>query len=438
MKIKLLSLLICTLFLASMFPGVTTAKNLMSNDACVAHSTTMMSTNRELIKITEETPDCDIDDDVIVYASSTSLYLYDIQTGDTENVYVGGNIVFPKISEHRVVYYDFSYMGFKMYDMDTSEKTDLMVTNWGGGDADSFQFFGDYLVYENFDSDMYSTEIYLYNITTGENIQVTDSPGEDYAENPCIYGTSIAWQLWEGNLCDIVLYDIQSSEYTRVTNTSQFESETFPSLYEETVVYSYFYYDKINGTVLYGLNLFDIATGVETTVFSGEEPTANSPEIYGDRIVYSVPEGRLSLYDLPSHTESLIYESYYLVQPWNVHEDYIVFTILDEGVYLYKFNTSPPGIEIDTISGGLFKVSAVIKNTGTAAATDVQWSITLTGGLILLGKESTGTIPTIGAGATADIASQIILGFGKTVITVTADTAIQSQNASVLFVFIRL
>lgn len=190
--------------------------------------------------------------------------------------------------------------------------------------------------------------------------------------------------------------------------------------------------------MLYGLNLFDIATGVETTVFSGEEPTANSPEIYGDRIVYSVPEGRLSLYDLPSHTESLIYESYYLVQPWNVHEDYIVFTILDEGVYLYKFNTSPPGIEIDTISGGLFKVSAVIKNTGTAAATDVQWSITLTGGLILLGKESTGTIPTIEAGATADIASQVILGFGKTVITVTADTAIQSQNATVLFVFIRL
>lgn len=438
MKQKLLSLLICTLFLTSLFAGVTTAKNLMRNDTGVAYAPAAVSTNRELIKITQQISDCDIDDDMIVYASSTSLYIYDIQTGDTENVFVGGNIVFPKISERRVVYYDFSYMGFKLYDIETSEKTDLIVTNWQGGDADSFQFYGDYLVYENFDSDMYSTEIFLYTITTGETRQLTDSPGEDYTENPCIYGDRVAWQLWEGNLCDIVLYDISSSEYLRVTNTSQFASETFPSLYGETVAYSYFYYDKINGTMLYGLNLFDITTGVETTVFTAEEPTANSPEMFGDRIVYSVPDGRLSLYDLPSHTESMIYESFYLVQPWNIHEDYVVFTVLDEGVYLYKINTSPPAIEIDDITGGLFKVGAVIRNAGTAEATDIQWSIKLTGGLIVLGKESTGTIPTLAAGSSVDISSTFLLGFGKTVITITADTAVESQNATVLFVFIRL
>jgi len=97
-----------------------------------------------------------------------------------------------------------------------------------------------------------------------------------------------------------------------------------------------------------------------------------------------------------------------------------------------------PVVEIGDITGGLFKLNAVIKNTGGAAATNVEWSIKLTGGLIILGKESTGTIPTIAAGASADISSKLILGFGKTVLTVTADTATKSQNATVLLVFIKI
>jgi len=103
-----------------------------------------------------------------------------------------------------------------------------------------------------------------------------------------------------------------------------------------------------------------------------------------------------------------------------------------------SITSSAPAIEIQTITGGLLKVKAKIKNTGTSAATNVSWKIELTGGLILLGKESTGKIPTINAGATADITSKLILGFGKTVIKVTADTATKSVNATVLLVFIKI
>jgi hypothetical protein len=436
---KIISLLICTLFLASIFSGLTTAKNLVRVDTSVANSHVDLRGDPDLIKITDENPNCDIDNYFVVYPGSAYLYIYDIKTGETDNVYVGGDIVFPKISENRVVYYDFLYMGFKMYDINTSEKTDLIVTNWPGGGSDAFQFFGDYIVYENYDSDMYNTEIFLYNIITSENIQLTDSPGEDYPSNPCIYKNIVAWQLSEGSLNDIVMYNIDSKEYTRVTNTSQFESETFPSIYDNTIVYSYFYYDKVNGTILYGLNKYNISTEDETTIFTGGEPTANSPEIFSNIIVYSVPDGRLCLYNLTTNYEIPIYESSYLVQPWNLNENYILFTVLGEGVYLYKYNNPPvPVIEIGNITGGLLKVNVVIKNTGGAAATNVQWSIKLTGGLIILGKESTGTIPTIAAGATAEISSKLILGFGKTVMTVTADTATKSQNATVLLVFIKI
>jgi hypothetical protein len=435
MKIKIISLLICTLFLTCIFSGLTTAKNLVRIDTGIVNSN--VGLRGDLIKITDEYPVCDLDNDFVVYAGVSSLYIYNLKTGQTDTVFVGGNIVFPKISENRVVYYDFSYMGFKMYNINTSEKTDLIVTNWTGGDTDDFQFSGDYIVYENTDSGQYNTEIFLYNIVTGENIQVTDCPGEDFAENPCIYENIIAWQLIEDNLADIFMYNIDNENYTRVTNTSLFESETYPSIYENNIVYSYFYYDKLNGTIIYALKMYNITTEDETTIFSGEEPTGNTPEIFGNMIVYSVPDGRLCLYNLSTNYDMTIYESSDLVQPWNLNENFVVFTIFKDGVYLYKYN-NPPVIEIGNITGGLFKVNAVIKNTGTVEATNVQWSIKLTGGFIILGKESTGTIPTIAAGATADISSKFIIGLGKTVMTVTADTATKDQPATVLLVFIKI
>jgi hypothetical protein len=97
-----------------------------------------------------------------------------------------------------------------------------------------------------------------------------------------------------------------------------------------------------------------------------------------------------------------------------------------------------PIIEIGAITGGLFKVSAVIKNTGTADATDVAWSIDLNGGLILVGKATTGTIATLAAGSEVTVSSGFILGFGKTTITVTADTATKDQAATVLLFFIKI
>jgi hypothetical protein len=443
MKIKILSLLICTLVLTSILPGLTTAKNLESTDTSSTNQG--VDLRDDLIKIFDEPLACDMNNEFVVWAwpylNSDYLYFYNLQTGATNTVYLGGDMNFPKISEHKVVFLESIYDGFKMYNMDTNETTDLIVTNWVTACADDFQFYGDYLVYEYQDYDMYSTEIYLYNIVTGENIQLTNTPGESYTENPCIYKNIVAWQLTEGNIADIVMYNIDTGEYTRVTNTSGFAQETFPSIYENTMVYRYFYYDKINGTIEYALKMYDIATEEETTLFGREEPTAETPEIFGNIIAYSEPGVRLCLLDLKTKINTTIYEGDTLSTPWNLNENYIVLTIGRgwNGIFLYKYNNQPePVIEIGNVSGGLLKVNAVIKNTGDATATNVQWSIKLTGGLIILGKESTGTIPTIEAGSIADISSKLILGFGKTVMTVTADTATTSQNATVLLFFIKI
>jgi hypothetical protein len=361
MKIKIISLLICTLFLTSIFPGLTTAKNLVSIDTGVADFN--FDLRRDLIKISDIYSICDLDNDFVVYTYGANaiydhLFIYNIKTGETDDLFLGGDMVYPKIYEHRVVFCDFVYGGFKMYDIDTSETTDLIVTNWPGGESDAFQFLGDYIVYENTNSGLEDTEIFLYDIATNENIQLTDSPDEGYSEKPCIYGNIVAWQLTESMNKDIVMYTIDSGEYTRVTNTSNHvEEETFPSIYEDTIVYNYYFYDKANGTELSGLKMYTISTGEETTLFIGEESTGRTPEIVGDIIAYGKSEAEpeeasLCLYDLKTNSNTSIYQGYMLAYPWNLNGNYIVFTVVLDGVYLYKYNNPPDSPEINGPASG--------------------------------------------------------------------------------------
>ena len=94
-----------------------------------------------------------------------------------------------------------------------------------------------------------------------------------------------------------------------------------------------------------------------------------------------------------------------------------------------------PELEISTITGG-FGVKAVIKNIGTGAATNVEWTIALDGKLVFLGKSSPGTIPSIAAGAESSIKSKLILGFGKTniVVSATCDEGATAELTKAAFV----
>lgn len=85
----------------------------------------------------------------------------------------------------------------------------------------------------------------------------------------------------------------------------------------------------------------------------------------------------------------------------------------------FPIHISGPILEIGTIMGGLFKVSAKVKNVGDLDASNIQWSIKLEGGAFI-GKETTDSISSITAGDKKTIKSNIIIGFGPTKITVDA------------------
>ena len=78
-------------------------------------------------------------------------------------------------------------------------------------------------------------------------------------------------------------------------------------------------------------------------------------------------------------------------------------------------------LKIGNITGGLFKIRAEILNKGTVNVTSVNWSITVDGKLVLLGKTKSGTIPSIPSGGSIVISDLPVFGFGKIMITITIE-----------------
>jgi hypothetical protein len=101
-----------------------------------------------------------------------------------------------------------------------------------------------------------------------------------------------------------------------------------------------------------------------------------------------------------------------------------------------------PDLQIRNIGSKFGRITVDIKNTGTVDVNDIKWTITLEGGLIILGQESEGTIPSLKAGFIADFESKFILGFGKPTVTVKLEvedlTFEETVQASVFFFFVKI
>lgn len=94
-----------------------------------------------------------------------------------------------------------------------------------------------------------------------------------------------------------------------------------------------------------------------------------------------------------------------------------------------------PNIEIKEINGG-FGLSVVIENTGTGDASDVQWSIDLEGGLVLLGGHTEDILSTLAADDSTTVKTGLVFGLGKVTITATADEASRTATGTILGPFV--
>ena len=97
-----------------------------------------------------------------------------------------------------------------------------------------------------------------------------------------------------------------------------------------------------------------------------------------------------------------------------------------------------PEILLQNVKGGLFRVSAEIKNTWNEPLSNVNWNITLQGGAFV-GKKTSGSNLTIPANSSVTIQSGLILGFGSTHVKVDAyipdGPSAMIQKSGVVYLF---
>ncbi|HVQ00895.1 MAG TPA: C25 family cysteine peptidase [Candidatus Thermoplasmatota archaeon] len=93
---------------------------------------------------------------------------------------------------------------------------------------------------------------------------------------------------------------------------------------------------------------------------------------------------------------------------------------------------SLPAVNIGAITGGFGIIKADIQNVGGDDASDVAWAITVNGGFVLLGRNTTGDISTLSSGSHTMIQSDFVLGFGAVDILVTAGGVNKTATAFLL------
>jgi beta propeller repeat protein len=168
------------------------------------------------------------------------------------------------------------------------------------------KIYGDQIVWQDSDPTNTFGTIYLYNITSGGETQVTDTTS--YATNPAIFGNLIAYTACgSGPSCTnkqstIYLYDISTG--TRTPISPGLDWQDYPALYGNRIVWQDHplplssggnYQVYINGT----------SPADATRVIDTDDPSdPPSPAIYGDQIVWvnwssGYPE--IYLYNLTSN-----------------------------------------------------------------------------------------------------------------------------------------
>ena len=115
----------------------------------------------------------------------------------------------------------------------------------------------------------------------------------------------------------------------------------------------------------------------------------------------------------------------------------------DIDIYISDIGEGPilPELTIEIKSGFGLGASATVENTGDAEATNVEWTMTVTGGILgMINKTKTGNETSLIVGADFKISSGILLGFGPIVVTVTAEcdegpSALETKEGTQIIIF---
>ena len=99
-----------------------------------------------------------------------------------------------------------------------------------------------------------------------------------------------------------------------------------------------------------------------------------------------------------------------------------------------------PTLEIRAITAKIGHAKITIKNNGKVNVPLCNWSISIENGMVLLGKQTTGSFQNLDVGQTTSLQSNLVFGYGKPTITVKLETQEQvfekSRTVNLILFFI--
>lgn len=231
---------------------------------------------------------------------NADIYMFNTSQGEEVQISTNESLqIGPKIYEDKIVWTDVGNESADVYLYNITSSEEIQLT---GNDSDQWypDIYGDMVVWE--DERNGNADIYMHNITSGEETQITsdESPQLD----PAIYGDIIVWtdtrsvniteddenltlqDLLRSN-SDIYMYNISSGEEMQVTTNTSWQEGA--SIYEDRIVWA----DMRNANLTsdnwlewnVDVYMYNITTGEETQVTT-DESNQLLPAIYGDRIVW--------------------------------------------------------------------------------------------------------------------------------------------------------
>jgi len=211
---------------------------------------------------------------IITWAETAtgSTIAYDITTRKIFGVSADANSNIP-VYDNKILSVDRLSQCIVVYDASTGNKTDLAPV---GCRATNLDIYGDNILY-TIPSDNYSyTNVYLYNLTTRKETQLTT--GESGYYSAAIYGNKVVWKKVDEKVrqADIYIYDIPTHQ---MSNISASGSASVYDIYGNIVVWLESHKGKRD------IYIHDIAKHKTTRVT--KSGTASQPAIYGNRIVYT-------------------------------------------------------------------------------------------------------------------------------------------------------
>jgi beta propeller repeat protein len=183
--------------------------------------------------------------------------------------------------------------------------TETRITNHGK--ADNPAIYGNTIAWEDYRNG--NCDVYIYDLSTKKEIHTTSSANQ---MNPAIYGNKVVYEDETSGGRDIFMYDLSTKRETRITSSGVIRHNALnPDIYGNRVVWADWVPNMSNPNedpdAYYNIYVYDIST--KKTTLIPTDGVMRFPSIYGDKIVWAGEDkgsGVICIYDIPTKKKTQI------------------------------------------------------------------------------------------------------------------------------------